>query len=105
MDALSFGGFDRLGATVDVLEGRAGEPAHDGALGALGDLMNGGEIAVRRDRKSGFDDVDTHGVEQFGDFELFVMRHGGAGALLAVAQGGVENDDVVLLGVGFGTHG
>ena len=76
----------------------AGEPADDGVLGALGDLVDGGEIAVGGDRKSGLDDVDAHVVEQFGDFELFLMRHGGAGALLAVAQGGVENDDTVLLG-------
>ena len=27
------------------------------------------------------------------------MGHGGAGALLAVAQGGVEDDDAVLLGL------
>ena len=30
-------------------------------------------------------------VEQIGDFQLFLERHGGARRLLAVAQGGVEN--------------
>ena len=49
--------------------------------------------------KAGLDDVDAHLIEQLGDFELFLMRHGGAGALLAVAQGGVEDDDAVLLGL------
>ena len=67
--------------------------------------LHGGEVAVRGDGKAGLDDVDAHGVEQFGDFELFLMRHGGAGALLAVAQGGVEDDDAVLLGLGRGGHG
>ena len=52
--------------------------------------------------KAGLDDVDAHVVEQLGDFELLLMGHGGAGALLAVAQGGVEDDDAVLLGRGLG---
>ena len=50
--------------------------------------------------KAGLDDVDAHLVEQRGDFELLLVGHGGAGALLAVAQGGVENNDAVLLGLG-----
>ena len=69
-----------------------------------GDLVHGGEVAFRRDRETGLDDVDAHRVEQFGDFELLLMRHGRAGTLLAVAQGGVEDDDAVLLGLGLGSH-
>ena len=83
----------------------AREPADHRILRALGDLVDGGEVAVGGDGKAGLDDVDAHGVEQLGDFELFLMRHGGAGALLAVAQGGVEDDDAVLLGLGRGAHG
>ena len=105
MDAPPLGRLDRLGAAVDVVERGAGEPADDGILGALGDLVDGGEIAFRGDRKAGLDDVDAHLVEQRGDFELFLVRHGGAGALLAVAQGGVENNDAVLLGLGWSGHG
>ena len=82
----------------------AGEPADHRVLGALGDFVDRGEIAVRGDRKSGLDDVDAHLVEQFGDFELLLVGHGGAGALLAVAQGGVENDDAVLFGLGWSVH-
>ena len=44
-------------------------------------------------------------VEQLGDFELLLVGHGGAGRLLAVAQGGVEDDDAVLLGLGWRGHG
>src|SRR6476659_11228774 len=33
------------------------------------------------------------------------MRHGCAGTLLTVAQGGVEYDDAVLLGLCLGSHG
>ena len=86
-------------AAVDVLEGGAREAADDGVLGALGDLVHGREIALRGDREAGLDDVDAHLVEQLGDLELLLVRHGGAGRLLAVAQGGVEDDDAVLLGL------
>ena len=78
----------------------AGEAADHRVFGALGDFVDGGEVAFGGDREAGLDDVDAHGVEQFGDFELLLVRHGGAGALLAVAQSGVENDDAVLLGLG-----
>ena len=54
--------------------------------------------------KAGLDDVDAHVVEHLGDLDLFLERHGGAGALLAVAQGGVEYDDAVLLGLVGGGH-
>jgi len=43
-----------------------------------------------------------------GDFELLLVGHGRARALLAVAQGGVEDDDAVFLGLrrrGFGRLG
>ena len=63
------------------------------------DLVDGREIALRGDREAGLDDVDAHVVEQLGDLELLLVGHGGAGALLAVAQGGVEDDDAVLVGL------
>ena len=93
-----------FGATIDVAEGGAGQPADDGILGALGDLVDGGEVAFRGDRKTGLDDIDTHLVEQLGDFELLFMGHRGAGALLAIAQRGVEDDDAILLGLGLSGH-
>ena len=83
------------------LKAGAREPADHRVLGALGDLVDGGEIALRGDREAGLDDVDAHLVEQLGDLELLLVGHGGAGALLAVAQGGVEDDDAVLLGLGW----
>jgi hypothetical protein len=80
-------------------------PAHDRVLGALGDLLDGVEIAFRCDREAGLDDVDAHDIEQLGDLELLLMGHGGAGRLLAVPQGGVENDDAILLGWCWRAHG
>src|ERR1700681_4513727 len=105
VDAPALGRLDRLAGAVDVLLAGAREPAYDRVLGALGDLVDGGVVAFRGDRESGLDDVDAHGIEQLGDFELFLMRHGGAGRLLAVAQGGVENDDAILLGWCWRGHG
>ena len=83
----------------------AREPADHGVLGALGNLVDRGEVAFRGDREAGLDDVDAHAVEQLGDLELLLVGHGRARALLAVAQGGVEDDDAVLVGLGLGSHG
>ena len=97
MDARALGRLDRLAGAVDVVEAGAGESADHRVPGALGDFVDRGEVAIGGDRKAGFDDVDAHRVEQFGDFEFFFMRHRRAGALLAVAQGGIEDEDAVLL--------
>ena len=53
------------------------------------------EIAVRGDREAGLDHVDAHGLEDLGDAELLGDGHRAAGRLLAVAQGGVEDDDAL----------
>ena len=45
--------------------------------------------------KAGLDDVDAQCVEEIGDLQLLLEGHRGAGRLLAVAQGGVENHDAV----------
>ena len=76
----------------------AREPGDDGVLDAPGDLADRLEIALRGDREARLDDVDAHLVEELGDLELLLEGHGGAGALLAVAQGGVEDQDAVLGG-------
>src|SRR5262249_17294309 len=68
------------------------------------DFLHRGEVALGRDRKAGLDDVDAHLVEELGDLELLLMGHGGARALLAVAQGGVEDEDAVLLGLRWRAH-
>jgi hypothetical protein len=59
---------------------------------------DGGEIAVGGDRETRFDDIHAHLVEQRGDLQLLVMAHGRAGRLLAIAQGGVEDQDSVVIG-------
>ena len=99
MDAAAPGEFHRFGAAVDILRVRPRQAGDDRVLGAAGDLADRLEVAFGGDGKAGLDDVDAHVVEHLGDLDLFLERHGGAGALLAVAQGGVEYDNAVLLGL------
>ncbi len=96
VDARLLGEFHGLAGAVDVGEARAGQAADDGVLHQLGDFAHRLEVAVGGDREAGLDDVDAHLVEQFGNLQLVLERHGGARRLLAVAQRGVEDDDPVL---------
>src|SRR5215471_15935338 len=100
MDTLALGGLDCLRATINVLECRARQTADHGFLGTLGDLLDGSKIPVRGDRETGLDNVDAHVVEKLSHFELLFVSHGRAGALLTVTQGGVKDNDMVLVGLG-----
>src|SRR5262249_34357541 len=95
VDAWTGGAVERLPGTVDVALRRAGQSGNGGVADALGHLAHRLEIAVRRDGEAGFDDVDTHLLEHRGDAQLLLEVHRGARRLLAVAQGGVEDDDAV----------
>ncbi len=99
MDTAALGEFHRFRAAIDILRVRTRQASDDSVLGAAGDLADRLEIAFGGDREASLDDVDAHVVEHLGDLELFLERHRGAGALLAVAQGGVEYDYAVLLGL------
>ena len=95
-----------LAGPGDVGGDGAGEARDGRALGPAGDLGDRLEIAVRRDGEPGLDDGDAHRGEQLGHRELLVEGHGGAGALLAVAQRGGEDQDPVAGGGGAGrSHG
>ncbi len=100
VDARASGVLHRLPAAVDVAVMGAGQAADDGVLGQAGDLADRLEIALGGDREARLDDVDAHLVEHLGDLQLLVQRHRGAGRLLAVAQGRVEDQDAVLARVG-----
>ncbi len=100
VDARAPGVADGGAGAGDVALDGAGEARHRGARHASGDLGHGLEVALGGDREAGLDDVDPHVVEQVRDLDLVLERHGGAGALLAVAQGGVEDQDAVGLGAG-----
>ena len=92
VDARALGALERLGRTVDVLLDRTREAAdHAVVTGDAADLLHGAEVARRGDGEAGLDDVHAHADELLGDDELLLGVHGGAGALLAVAQGGVKD--------------
>ena len=88
------GDADRLDRALRVAvlaagEGRDGDPA----AGLLGDPADGLEVARRGGREAGLDDVDLEPRQLARDVELLGGGQAGAGCLLAVAQGGVEDAD------------
>ena len=91
--------FHRVPAAVDILVIGPRQSADDRCLRLLGDVAHGGEIAFRGDGKARLDDVHAHVVQQGGNFQLFGMGHGGAGALFAVAQRRVKDQDARLRGL------
>ena len=96
MDASAFARrFDGGSGGVDVLFRTAGESADDRTADFRGDGLDGFEIAGTADRKAGLDDIHIHAGQLAGDLHFFAQVHAGAGALFAVAQGGIENDDFV----------
>src|SRR2546423_4511977 len=54
------------------------------------------EIAFADHREAGFDHVHLQAGELARDFEFFAQVHGGAGALLTIAERGVEYDDAIV---------
>ena len=48
--------------------------------------------------KTGLDDIDVEAGQLTGDLHFLAEVHGRAGALFAVAQGGVEDDDFIRHG-------
>ena len=88
------GDLDRLDrplrvAVLAARERRDGDPA----AGLLGDPPDRLEVAGRGGREAGLDDVDLEPRQLAGDLELLGRGQAGAGRLLAVAQGGVEDAD------------
>ena len=57
---------------------------------------HGLEVTRARDGETGLDDIDVQSFELARYPQFFVLGHGRAGALLAIAQRGVENDQPVL---------
>ena len=95
VDALSLGRLQGLRSPVDVRDLRSGEGADHAVLDALGDFVDRLKIALGGDREARLDDVDTHLLQEFRDLDFFRHGHRGAGRLLAVAKGGVEDDNVL----------
>ena len=89
----ALGDADRLHGPLRVAVLAAGERGDGDALRLLGDPADRLEVAGRGGREAGLDDVHLEARELPGDLELLGDGEAGAGRLLAVAQGGVEDAD------------
>ena len=87
-----------LGGAVDILVECPGKAAYGGFPDVLGDALYRLEIALAGDRKPRFNDIHSKLLQHFGDTELLGLVHRCTGTLLTVAQGGVENHEVVGCG-------
>ena len=66
-----------------------------GSANLAGDGANALEVAVRGNGKSSFENIHAERRQLMGHAQLFVVMHGAAGRLFAVAQSGIEEDDLV----------
>ena len=98
VDALPGRGRHGLAGAPDVVVVGARERAHGRVPHGLGDGADGLEVAGARRGEARLDHVDAQPLELLADPDLLVAGHGSARALLAVAHGGVENDQLVLHG-------
>ena len=94
MRAFSAGSTARAAASMSSRLQRARE-AMRGPRTSRAMALDGVEVALGGDGEAGFEDVDAEGGELVGHAQLFVVVHGAAGRLLAVAEGGVEEDDLI----------
>ena len=85
-------------ARVDVFLASAREADHGRPGDGLGDSMHRLEVAVRRSGEPALDDIDVQALELARDRDFLLDVHGAARRLLAVAQRGVEDADVVGVG-------
>src|SRR4051794_27016700 len=93
MDAWTSSIAQCLGSAGDVLFRRAAEGGDLDVLTLGRNGFDGGEVAFRGDRKSGFDDVDSEVLELVSHPDLLRQVHRAAGRLLTIAQSGVEDAD------------
>ena len=92
------GSMERAAASMSSRLQRARE-AMMGARSAdfAGDEADGFGVALGGDGEAGLEDVDAEGGDLVGEAQFFAAVHGAAGRLLAVAQGGVEEEDAGFL--------
>ena len=95
MDTASRGRFDRVARLLDVTHLRSRERADGRILDGCCHGVDGFEIAGAGSSESGFNHVYAHFFELLADANFFLLGHGSARALLAVAHSGIKNDQLV----------
>ncbi len=94
VDAGAVGELHGAGGHLDVFGSCAGQRGDARLADGLGDGGDGREVALRGHGEAGLDDVHAQVLEGMGHGQLFLRGHAAAGRLLAVAQGGVEEEYV-----------
>ena len=105
VDARTVGTLERFRGPRDVPVIGTRQRADGRILDRIGNDLHCIEIAVGAGSKPGFDHVHLQTLELARNAQLLVLGHRGAGGLLAVAQGGVENDEFVSHVVSPGSGG
>ena len=93
MEVGPLGDLDRLDRALGIAVAAAGERGDGDALRLLRDPVDRLPVARRGGREAGLDDVDLEADELAGDLQLLGGGQAGAGRLLTVAEGGVEDAD------------
>jgi len=97
VDARAGCGFEGFGCGFDVFAFGAGQRGDPGAADLFGDGEHRFEITGGGDGEAGFEDVNAEAGDLVRHAELFSVVHGAAGGLLAVAERGVEEDDLIAV--------
>jgi hypothetical protein len=95
VDAGAVRALERLGGARDVAVVGARQRAHGGVFDGVGDCLHTIKISVGAGGKTGFDHIDFQALKLARYAQLLVFGHGCARRLLAIAQGGVKNDELV----------
>ncbi len=98
VDASAFaGGFHCFASGVDVFGDAPRKTCDNGAFDLPGDRLHGCEVAFADHGEARFNDIHLEPRKLPGDFKFFAEVHRCAGALLAVAEGGVENAESIFI--------
>ena len=95
MNAGAIGKLQRAGGHLNVFLFCPGQRRNARLANGLGDGGDGGKVALRGHGEAGLDDVHAQVFEGMGHGQLFLRGHAAAGRLLAVAQRGVEKDNLI----------
>ena len=97
MDARPLGKLQRPGRHLDVFGLGAGEGSDARLANGLGDRRDGSEVAFGGHGETGLNDVDAQIFEGVRHGEFFLRGHAATGRLLAIAQSGVEECNVIWI--------
>ena len=98
MDAGIFSHFNGFPAAVDIVGHATGKARHLNLRSLGGYALHRFKIAGAGCGKARFHNVHAQHFKLVRDTQFFLQVHGGAGRLLAIAQGSVEKIDAVVHG-------